>query len=246
MEPLLGALIAGITFSVVIAMVYYLFYLVVAKGFVPPVRAFSRFIDMYSKHTRNKRVKEKMYEYETICGMHKPSVLGSTIVFSVIVLIISLLLFKVVFFMVITSGSMSPTLERGDLVLMQRIHTDAGVGDIITFRETDVLLPITHRVVSVTKAGMRTKGDARGRMDPWLVPQEEIEAKAILISGKPIVLKDVGDYFILDPKQMRVGRYGTEYAFIKNVLITVRMYGYALCIIAILGYAILTMKEMKS
>ncbi len=63
---------------------------------------------------------------------------------------------------------------------------------------------------------------------------------------KPIVLKNVGDYFILDTSVMRVGRYGTEYAFLKNVFATVKIYGYALCIIAILGYVILTLKEMKS
>ena len=242
MEPLLAAVI----FGVVITLVYYLFYLVVVKGFVPPIRIFNYFKGRYTRYSRNQKVKEKMREYETVCGMHKPSVLGSTIVFAILVLFISLLLFKVVFFTVVTTGSMNPTFDRGDLVLMQRVHIEPVEGDIVTLERKESMLPITHRVVAVTEDGVRTKGDAAGSVDPWTAPREDIQAEAIQVGQKPIVLKNVGDYFILDTSVMRVGRYGTEYAFLKNVFATVKIYGYALCIIAILGYVILTLKDMKS
>ena len=244
--PISEALIFGFILSVVIALVYYTLYLVVAKGFESPIRLSNSFKSWYRKHARNKSVKNKMYEYETISGMHKPSLLGSTIAFAILVLIISLLLFKVVFFTVVTSGSMSPALERGDLVLMQRIQTEPAVGDIITLEREEIRLPITHRVVAVTEEGVRTKGDARGRVDPWLVPEEEIKAKAVVLGETPVVLKDIGNKFILDAsKQTYVGRYGTEYSFMKNLFSTLKMYGYVFCIIAILGYVILTIKEHK-
>ncbi|NQE46306.1 hypothetical protein C5S31_09830 [ANME-1 cluster archaeon GoMg2] len=246
MGPLLELVLIAITYSVAITIVYYIFYLAVVKGFTPPVQVFNYFKDRYMKHSRNTRVKEKMKEYETICGMHKPSVLGSTIVFSLLVLIISVLLFKLVFFAVVTTGSMSPTMERGDLILMQRIYIEPVEGDIIMLERKESMIPLTHRVFAVTDEGVRTKGDAYGTVDPWIASEEDIKGKALQIGTTPIVLRDVGDYFILDTSVMRVGRYGTEYAFLKNLFSTIRMYGYALCIIAILGYIFLTMRELKS
>jgi len=67
----------------------------------------------------------------------------------------------------------------------------------------------------------------------------------VQIGGKPIVLKDVGNYFILDTREMRYGKYGLEYTFVKNVFSVIRMYGYALCVISILAYVILTLREAK-
>ena len=245
MQPFIEAIILTVAVSAFIAAIFYIFYLTIVKGSDSPLRLYNRFKKGCHEHSRNKRVKEKMYEYETISGMHRPSLLGSTIVFSIFVVIISLLLFKVVFFTVITTGSMSPTLERGDLVLMQRISIEPVEGDIIMLEREQYILPVTHRVVSVTEGGVRTKGDAMGRVDPWIIPEEEITAKAVQIGEKPLVLKDVGDYFILNPKEMRIGKYGSEYAFVKNLFLTIRMYGYALCIIAILGYVIVSLREAK-
>ncbi len=245
MEPFLEAIILTVAVSAFIAAIFYIFYLVIVKGSDAPLQFYNHLKKGYREHSRTKRVKEKMYEYETISGMHRPSLLGSTIVFSIFVVIISLLLFKVVFFTAVTSGSMSPTFERGDLVLMQRIHPEPVVGDIIMLQRAEYMLPVTHRVVSVTEGGVRTKGDATGRVDPWIIPEEEITAKAVQIGEKPVVLKDVGDYFILDPKEMRIGKYGSEYTLVKNIFLTMRVYGYALCIIAILGYVLLSLREAK-
>lgn len=245
MQPFIEAIISTIAVSAFIAAIFFIFYLTVVKGSESPLRLYNRFKNRYKEHSHTKRVKERMYGYETISGMHKPSLLGSTILLSILVLVISLLLFKVVFFTAVTSGSMSPTFERGDLVLMQRIHPEPVEGDIIMLQREEYMLPITHRVVSVTEGGVRTKGDARSRVDPWVIPEEEIIAKTVQVGEKPLVLKDVGDYFILDPKEMRIGKYGSEYAFVKNLFLTIRVYGYALCIIAILGYVILTIKERR-
>jgi len=245
MQPFIEAIITTVVVSAFIAAIFFIFYLTVVKGFESPLRLYNHFKKRYKEHSRTKRVKGKMYVYELTSGMHRPSLLGSTIVFSISVVIISLLLFKVVFFTVITTGSMSPALERGDLVLMQRIYTEPVEGDIIMLQRGEYRLPITHRVVSVTEGGVRTKGDARGSVDPWIIPEEEITAKTVQVGEKPIVLKDVGDYFILDTKEMRIGKYGSEYTFVKNIFLTLRVYGYAVCIIAIIGYVILTLREAK-
>jgi len=245
MQPFIEAIIITIVVSAFIAVIFFFLYLVAVKGSESPLRLYNRFKKGYKEHSRTKRVKARMREYETISGMHKPSLLGTTIVLSILVVIISLLLFKIVFFTAITSGSMSPTFERGDLVLMQRIYTEPVEGDIIMLEREEYLLPVTHRIVSVTEGGVRTKGDARGRVDPWTIPEEEIVAKAVQVGEKPVVLKDVGDYFILNTKEMRIGKYGSEYSFLKNLFSTIKVYGYILCIIAILGYVILTIKERR-
>ncbi|MHC1636423.1 MAG: signal peptidase I [Candidatus Methanospirareceae archaeon] len=152
---------------------------------------------------------------------------------------------KLVFFVAITSDSMQPTFKRGDLVLMQRISTSPKVGDIIMFERPEYMLPITHRVIAVTEWGARTKGDARLRADPWVVPKNEIMGKVVQIGGKPIVLEDVGNYFILDAREMRYGKYGLEYTFVKNVFRVIRLYGYAICVISIISYVILTLREAR-
>jgi len=241
----MGWVISAIIASAIAIVIYYIIYLTLVKGFVVPIHIFHSFKGLYERYGRNKRLKERMYEYEAVSGMHKPSLFGSSVVVSILTVIIVILLFKIVFFAVVTSDSMSPTFERGDLILMQRIHIDPRVGDIIMLENRESILPITHRVVAVTKEGVRTKGDARAFADPWLVSKHEIRGEAVQIHGSPIILKAIGNYFILNPKEMGIGRYGSEYMFIKNLFLVIRMYGYALCIISISGYLLLTVMERR-
>ena len=241
----MGWVISAIIASAIAIVIYYIIYLTLVKGFVVPIHIFHSFKGLYERYGRNKRLKERMYEYESVSGMHKPSLFGSSVVVSILTVIIVILLFKIVFFAVVTSDSMSPTFERGDLILMQRIHIDPRVGDIIMLENRESILPITHRVVAVTKEGVRTKGDARAFADPWLVSKHEIRGEAVQIHGSPIILKAIGNYFILNPKEMGIGRYGSEYMFIKNLFLVIRMYGYALCIISISGYLLLTVMERR-
>jgi len=241
----MGWVISAIIASAIAIVIYYIIYLTFVKGFVVPIHIFHSFKGLYERYGRNKRLKERMYEYEAVSGMHKPSLFGSSVVVSILTVIIVILLFKIVFFAVVTSDSMSPTFERGDLILMQRIHIDPRVGDIIMLENRESILPITHRVVAVTKEGVRTKGDARAFADPWLVSKHEIQGEAVQIHGSPIILKAIGNYFILNPKEMGIGRYGSEYMFIKNLFLVIRMYGYALCIISISGYLLLTVMERR-
>jgi signal peptidase I len=246
MQPFIAAILSTVAVSVCIAAISFTYYLVVVNGFESPVHPYRFLKKLCKERSRKKRVKEKMNEYKTVSIAGRKPVLGSTLVFSIFLIIILMLFFNLVFFTAITSDSMQPTFKRGDLVAMQKIYTTPEKGDIIMFERSEYMLPITHRVVAVTDGVVRTQGDARGITDPWIVPEEEIEAKAVQLGGKTMVIKDVGDYFILDTREMRYDpRYGTEYALIKNVFLTIRLYGYALCIIAILGYVWLTIKERR-
>ena len=76
---------------------------------------------------------------------------------------ITLIMFK--------TGSMSPTIPTGSLAIVREIPaSEAAVGDVVTVDRPN-LLPITHRVTSVTDAGngftsITMRGDANATEDP--------------------------------------------------------------------------------
>lgn len=93
----------------------------------------------------------------------------------------------------VLSGSMVPTFEKGDLVLMQTFDLDINVGDIVMFPMYGIKEPITHRIVAKDEKGnIITKGDANKNTDGSGFPPERVAGKAVLIGNKPIVLKGLG------------------------------------------------------
>jgi signal peptidase len=72
---------------------------------------------------------------------------------------------------VVTSGSMQPSIEPGDVVMVDTGADRHRVGDVITFRpQDDSTLYVTHRVVAVTGGDgvtteYLTKGDANPDRD---------------------------------------------------------------------------------
>ena len=70
--------------------------------------------------------------------------------------------------LVVTSGSMSPVFEAGDLIFIMRMDPlKAKIGDIVTFQTENGLL--THRIVDIKADGeIITKGDANNEIDSWL------------------------------------------------------------------------------
>jgi len=74
---------------------------------------------------------------------------------------------------VITSGSMTGTIDTGTLIYSRIVPVkDLRVGDIITYAPPGRRSMVTHRIVQITrdKSGrvvFRTKGDANPVADPW-------------------------------------------------------------------------------
>lgn len=82
---------------------------------------------------------------------------------------------------VMSGGSMDSGaaggISQGSVVFERAVPvSDLRVGDVITFRPpagADVDGLVTHRIVSIEPAGIRTQGDAEPTRDPWLLrPQE--------------------------------------------------------------------------
>lgn len=96
---------------------------------------------------------------------------------------------------VIISGSMEPSLEIGDIVVIKKVdEEDLKEGDVISFRNGESI--ITHRInkIIVDKNGIKqyeTKGDNNNISDKSFVKYEEIEGKLfskIPYAGKMVLL----------------------------------------------------------
>ena len=72
---------------------------------------------------------------------------------------------------VVLTGSMSGTIEPDDLIITHK-QSDYMVGDIVMY-QTDGT-PVTHRIVSESDKGYRTKGDANDSPDGGLVHYKNV------------------------------------------------------------------------
>lgn len=66
--------------------------------------------------------------------------------------------------LIVRGGSMEPTIHVGSIVVVDRNARTPGVGTATAFRDGDGTL-VTHRVISIDKAGYETKGDANAKAD---------------------------------------------------------------------------------
>ncbi|HHE64731.1 MAG TPA: signal peptidase I, partial [Bacteroidetes bacterium] len=83
-------------------------------------------------------------------------------------------------FKTVLSGSMSPAMNAGDIVLISKINPEEiKNGDIITFREGKTFT--THRVVEIVNNSFRTKGDANEDPDMKVIKTEQVVGKVIFV-----------------------------------------------------------------
>ncbi len=153
------------------------------------------------------------------------------------------------FFAIVTSSSMEPTFKKGDLVLMQDILVQPKVGDIIIFpdpqnsRVASQPLTITHRIESISADGIKTKGDNNPYVDSWSVSGKMILGKAIVLYQQPLVLEDVGKYFLLDFSGQR---YNQEFIAISKTIQNMRALGIMIFFICLALYLILSVRDART
>ena len=82
---------------------------------------------------------------------------------------------------VVVTGSMSPAIEPGDLVVCRRA-ADYAVGDVIMFRSGAAI--VTHRLVGGTAEGFTTRGDANNVADTDPVPRGAVVGKVVFTVPK--------------------------------------------------------------
>ncbi len=108
-------------------------------------------------------------------------------------------------FLAIATGSMVPTLVRGDLVVIEHVPASAiSVGTIVAYLSTCLPSPVVHRVIAISNGPngtvYTTKGDANNAPDRCPVPYS-----AVL--GKVIEIVPALGYFVLSPA-LAVGAVG--------------------------------------
>ena len=77
----------------------------------------------------------------------------------------------------ISSGSMGPTIARGDVVVIKDYTgQEIGIGSVITFQPDDGRATITHRVsrIDLTTGNLITRGDANDGNDSTPVRRDQI------------------------------------------------------------------------
>lgn len=155
---------------------------------------------------------------------------------------------KLLFFAIVTSGSMEPTFKKGDLVFMQDIFAKPKLGDIIIFQDperkivSDRPVTITHRINSITGDTIRTKGDNNPNQDNWKITKKDLLGKAIILNDKPLVLKDIGKYFLLDYKSQE---YTAEFLAIATTIQNMRTLGIMIFFVCIGLYLMLSIRESR-
>ncbi len=80
----------------------------------------------------------------------------------------------------IQTGSMSGTMEVGDMIIIKKTN-DYKIGDIITFMPDGAVIPTTHRIINYNEQGeFVTKGDANNVKDIDSVSKDKIIGEVVM------------------------------------------------------------------
>ena len=78
----------------------------------------------------------------------------------------------------IGSGSMTGTINKGDIIIIDKKYGDINNKDIIAFQEGSKV--VVHRVVKIVDGNYyKTKGDANNSEDSWVVTKDAMKGKVI-------------------------------------------------------------------
>ncbi len=99
--------------------------------------------------------------------------------------------------LVVISGSMTPSIRIGDIVIVDTRDKDPDINDTMVFlAEGKVIVHrVVYKYVKNSKEYYITKGDANKEIDPWVISRREIIGKTVLVIpyvGKPtLVMREV-------------------------------------------------------
>ena len=78
----------------------------------------------------------------------------------------------------VISGSMEPTIDIGDMIVINTKYSDYKEKDIITFKDAKGSY-VTHRIIEITKDGYATKGDNNNSIDQGYITNDDIVGKFV-------------------------------------------------------------------
>ena len=237
-HPLYGYIIWHMMLILALYIIYYEF----RHGFRNTMGLISRLFYLIKSNNRRMALDQTISRYRD----RSKKVYMSTVMVSVAVtLLLAFVLYsEMIYFSVVASDSMNPTLRKGDMILMQNIYVKPEKGDIITVKVPDMRLPVMHRISSISDSGIRTRGDANPSDDSWVVQKDWIRGENVLISENPVVIRNLGVYFIMDASSE--GRmYGPEFDAVSKLIKGVKAAGLIIFILCIILYLVFSIRDAR-
>jgi len=220
-----------------------IFLIMVYRKIIYNIGSFKPVIQTFKTVERKHRINAYIKQINKRPVESQKVVLQELFIFIFALIIMFLFASKTIFFTAVISGSMYPTFNTDDLVLMQNIDRTYKPGDIIMFERPDTSYPVVHRITQITDRGINTAGDATGQMDWWELEKKDIHGKAILIQGKPLVIKEYGKFFIVDERHQDFGPLGQDYGKYFLFFQVIKIYGYIIAVFSLFLYIITTLKQ---
>ena len=220
---------------------FIIFYRIHVNNSLIHIRFINSIMGEKSYKTQIKIVKPQMKRYHELSK--RPKILPVIIPLIITGLTAYIILNQLIFLAIITSGSMSPTLEVKDLVLIQNLKIDPQQGNIIMFETKEATMPVIHRIYSVSGDEIRTKGDAVESADKWILKKDQIQGQAVLFQGKPIIVKNIGEYLLFDSNNVQITKYGSEMYRVSQIIKNIKDLGLIIFIICILLYIFINFKS---
>ncbi len=133
-----------------------------------------------------KKQKMKNNEKDSSLDKHLISKLLSMILIIITIVIISLTSNLFTYFSLsIGSGSMEPSIKKGDMVIVEKIKSEnldiLKVGDVLVFERENVV--VVHRIEEIRESNNTysyiTKGDNNNDIDNWIVEEQTIIGKVV-------------------------------------------------------------------
>lgn len=217
------------------------------QGFKKSIGILGYIVERLQRTSRRDRVNATMSVYREHAKKFR---LRSVLLPIAITLFVAYILSaQIFFFAIVTSGSMEPTFKKGDLVFMQNVLVKPKVGDIVIFPDpqrnivANKPVTVTHRINEISGDTIRTKGDNNPAPDTWRIGKKDILGEAVILSGKPIVLEDVGKYFLLD---FRTTEYNEEFLAIAKTIQNMRSMGIMIFFVCLVLYLFLSIRDSRA
>ena len=216
------------------------------QGFKKSIGIIGYIVERFQRTSRTDKVNATMYMYRAHAKKFRLRTVLLPIALTIFVAY--LLSAQLFFFAIVTSGSMEPTFKKGDLVFMQDVLVKPKTGDIIIFTDPQGItvgnrpVTVTHRITDIAGDIIRTKGDNNPAPDSWRINKKTILGKALILNDKPVVLKDVGKYFLLD---FRTTEYNEEFLAIAKTIQNMRAMGIMIFFVCLVLYLFLSIKEAR-
>jgi signal peptidase I len=220
-----------------------IFLILVYRRIFYNISSFEPFIQAFKTVDRKQRVNAYIKQINQRPEESQKILFKELSILAFALIIMFLFASKAIFFTAVISGSMDPTFNKDDLVLMQNIDRTYKPADIIMFERPDTSFPVVHRIKLITDQGINTAGDATGQMDWWDLQKKDIHGKAILIQGKPVVIKGYGKFFIVDDSHQDFGPLGQDYGKYFLFFQVIKIYGYVIAVFSLFLYIVMTLKQ---